>query len=173
MSRREGTTVDKTAGGVTSLGRQLVNSRAPEIAIYLRTYLRAFIAAAYTAYARFSLHPLVLHEQTGCIAATKLVWTAVILNGSEASGPLTNSRAQCIARRCIHISEVKREVRAIPPPSGLILADQRRRLVSNLRARYTVASPKIFCRSSGRLTYNKAFSKLIRDFKCLKWRRED
>ena len=23
----------------------------------------------------------------GCIAATKLVWTAVILNGSEASGP--------------------------------------------------------------------------------------
>ena len=108
-----------------SLEGQLVNSRAPEIAIYLRTYLRAFIAAAYTAYARFSasLHPLVLHEQTGCIAATKLVWTAVILNGSEASGPLTNSRAQCIARRCIHISEVKREVRAIPPPSGLILAD--------------------------------------------------
>ena len=40
--------VDRTAGGVTSLGTQLVDSRAPEIAIYLRTYLRArpFIAAA-------------------------------------------------------------------------------------------------------------------------------
>ena len=32
-------------------------------------------------------------EQTGCIAATKLVWTAVILNDIEASGPLTNGRA--------------------------------------------------------------------------------
>ena len=38
------------------------------------------------------IHLLVLHEQTGCIAAAKLVQTAVILNGSEASGPLTNSR---------------------------------------------------------------------------------
>ena len=27
------------------------------------------------------------------IAATKLVWTAVILNGSEASGPLANGKA--------------------------------------------------------------------------------
>ena len=27
------------------------------------------------------------------IAATKLVWTAVILNGSKASGPLANGRA--------------------------------------------------------------------------------
>ena len=33
-------------GGVTSLEGQQVNSRAPEIAIYLRTYLLAFIAAA-------------------------------------------------------------------------------------------------------------------------------
>ena len=33
-----------------------------------------------------SIHPLVLHEQTGCIAATKLIWTAIVLNGSEASG---------------------------------------------------------------------------------------
>ena len=30
---------------------------------------------------------------TGCIAATKLIWTVVILNGSEASGPLTSGRA--------------------------------------------------------------------------------
>ena len=38
-------------------------------------------------------HPLVLHEQTGCIAATKVVRTVVILNGSDASGPLANGRA--------------------------------------------------------------------------------
>ena len=35
---REGTKVGRTAGEVTSLGRQLVNTRAPEIAIYLRMY---------------------------------------------------------------------------------------------------------------------------------------
>ena len=40
---------------------------------------------------------LVLYEQTGWIAATKLVWTVVMLNGSEASGPLTDGRVrQCI-----------------------------------------------------------------------------
>ena len=33
--------VDRTAGGVTSQEGQLVNSRAPEIGIYLRTYIRA------------------------------------------------------------------------------------------------------------------------------------
>ena len=33
--------VDRTAGGVTSQEGQLVNSRPPEIAIYLRTSLRA------------------------------------------------------------------------------------------------------------------------------------
>ena len=40
--------VDRTAGGVTSPKGQLVNSRVPEIAIYLRTHLRArpFIAVA-------------------------------------------------------------------------------------------------------------------------------
>ena len=32
----------------------------------------------------FGIHPVVLHEQAGCIAATELVWTVVILNGSEA-----------------------------------------------------------------------------------------
>ena len=39
----------------------------------------------------------------GCIAATKLVWKAVILNGSEASGSLANGigHLKCIARQCI------------------------------------------------------------------------
>ena len=36
---------------------------------------------------------LVLHEQTVCITATKLIWAVVILNGSKASGPSTNSKA--------------------------------------------------------------------------------
>ena len=61
------------------------------------------------------IHPLVLHEQTGCIATTKFVWTAVILNGSEASGTLTNSRAfkmwTPIAGRCMNFFEAKRGVR--------------------------------------------------------------
>ena len=38
-------------------------------------------------------HPLVLNEQTGYIAATKLVWTVLILNGSEASVPFRKSKA--------------------------------------------------------------------------------
>ena len=44
-------------------------------------------------------------RSTGCIAATELVWTVVILNGSEASGPWPLARAfivKCIASsRCI------------------------------------------------------------------------
>ena len=38
--REEGTKVDRTVSGVTSIEGQLVNSRALDIAIYLRTYLR-------------------------------------------------------------------------------------------------------------------------------------
>ena len=68
--------------GSDSLG-QLVNSRVPEIAIHLRSGLTH----------AFHIHPQVIHKQTGCIAATKLVWTGAILKGSEASGLLTNSRA--------------------------------------------------------------------------------
>ena len=41
----------------------------------------------------FLIHPLVLYKRTGCIASTKLILTAVILNCSEASGPLTNGSA--------------------------------------------------------------------------------
>ena len=34
-------------------------------------------------------HCMVLHEQMQCIAATKLIWIAVVLNGTiKASGPL-------------------------------------------------------------------------------------
>ena len=46
-----------------------------------------------SAYARASrIHPLDILEQAGCIAATKLAWIAVIVNGSKASGPLIYKR---------------------------------------------------------------------------------
>ena len=65
------------------------------------------------------IHLLVLHEQTGCIAAAKLVRTAVILNGREASGPLTNSREfKIIAGWCVKSLEAKRGVQANPPAYG-------------------------------------------------------
>jgi len=35
---------EQKRGGVTSIDGQLVNSRAPDIAIYLRKYLRAALA---------------------------------------------------------------------------------------------------------------------------------
>ena len=43
---REGTKVNQTAGGVTSLERQVVNSQGPEIMIYLCIYVRHFITTA-------------------------------------------------------------------------------------------------------------------------------
>ena len=66
----------QNAGGVASLERQLVNSRVPEIVIYLCTYIYVcpFIAVAKTAYA---CAPLVVHKQTH-IAATKLILTMMI-----------------------------------------------------------------------------------------------
>ena len=71
---------------------QLVNSQAPKIAVYLCMYLRAsFHCSCVNCGPHSSL--VLPDEQTGSIAATKLIWTAIILNGSEASGPLTNPRA--------------------------------------------------------------------------------
>ena len=93
ISRREGTIVGWTACGVTSLGRQLVNSRAPEIAIYLCMYLRvSFHRSSVNSLPTHACSTLVLHEQT-CIAATRLLWMVVILNSSESSVPISNSRA--------------------------------------------------------------------------------
>ena len=63
----------------------MVNSRAPEIMIYLRTYLRApFQRCGVNSLCACSA--LVLYEQAR-IAVTRLVWTAGILNSSETSGP--------------------------------------------------------------------------------------
>ena len=64
-----------------------MNSRAPEIAIYLRTVFTHIFMHVLSSLNRIRA------RSAGCIAATKLIWTAVILNGSEASGPLANGRA--------------------------------------------------------------------------------
>ena len=77
----------------------------------------------------FARSALVHHEQTGCLAVTKLVWTAVILNGSEGRGPLTSGRAlkMYITGRCIKSFEAKRggrgsnETPGTPLPTGLII----------------------------------------------------
>ena len=80
--------VGRTAGGVRSLEEQVVNSRAPKITIYLCTYLHA----PFQRCSVNSLHArstLVLYERA-CIAATRLVWTAVILSSSETSNKNKN-----------------------------------------------------------------------------------
>ena len=65
-----------------------MNSRAPEIEIYLSTsFYRSGINS-------LRVHSaLVLCEQTAHIVATRLVLTVVILNSSENSVPLSNGRA--------------------------------------------------------------------------------
>ena len=80
--------VGRTAGGVRSLEEQIVNSRAPEIMIYLRTYLRA----SFHWCSINSLHAcstLVLYEQAR-IAATRLVWAARL--SIATSGTLSNGK---------------------------------------------------------------------------------
>ena len=66
----------------SDLLEELVNSGAPEIAIYLRMYLHAssFSAAAKTVYARSALISMSKY-----VAATTFVWTMVILSSIEAS----------------------------------------------------------------------------------------
>ena len=87
-------------------GRLHGKPRAPEIQcsdLFAHVFTRPLNSSQQriTAYGR----------STGCIVATKLVWTAaaaVILNGSEASAPLANGRGlKCIARRCINLLEAK------------------------------------------------------------------
>ena len=73
-------------------------------AIYLHMYLRAsFHHRRRKLLTRFfRIHSLLLHEQVGCIAATELVWTAVIDNGSELIDQLQMvGHLKCIAIQCI------------------------------------------------------------------------
>ena len=67
--------------GGDSLG-QLVNSQVPEIDLVtciVTLQWHTLLACS------FHIHLLVFHQKTGCVAATKLVWTAAILKGSKAS----------------------------------------------------------------------------------------
>ena len=82
---REGIKVDRTAGGITSLEGQLVNSRVPEIAIYLHMYLHAsFHRSGINSLCVCSA--LVLHKQTH-IAAT------IDINSSGTNGQHSKGRA--------------------------------------------------------------------------------
>ena len=107
--REEGTKVDRTVSGVTSIEGQLVNSRALDIAIYLRTYLRAN-----------SLRACARLWSSTRIAATRLAWTTVILNSSETtSGPLSNGRALKISVYKISKRGVRANLLEPPPTYGL------------------------------------------------------
>ena len=79
----------QSSSGGDSL-EQLVKSVSPEIAIYLRTYLRASLHSSGVKPLRARSAPI-LHEQTR-IAATRFVWKMVILSSIEASRPLLNGR---------------------------------------------------------------------------------
>ena len=69
-----------------------MNSRAPEIVIYLRTYLHvSFHSGGVNSLRVHSV--LLLHEQTR-IVTTRLVLTVVILNSIEASGQISNGSEQ-------------------------------------------------------------------------------
>ena len=76
--------VGRTAGGVRSLEGQMVNFQRLN---YARIYARR--CGVNSLRARSAL---VLYEQTR-ISATRLVWTAVILNSSETGRPPSNGRA--------------------------------------------------------------------------------
>ena len=83
ISTRQGTNVGRTSGRVASLERQPVSSRARSIHARIFTRSGANSLRAHSA--------LVLREQTRT-AATRFVWTAVILNSSKTNGPFSNDR---------------------------------------------------------------------------------
>ena len=73
--------------GSESLEGQLVNSRAP----FIYTHNYAGVLSMW--WHKLLIHTRSAFVQMRCITAAKLVWTAVILNGSEASRALTSGRA--------------------------------------------------------------------------------
>ena len=99
--------IGRPAGGVRSLEGQMMNSRAPEIKIYLRTYLCAPFQRCGVNSSR-ARSALVVHEQIN-IVATRLVWTAVIprviLNSSETSGRLSNGRTLNVQLTSVYINQ--------------------------------------------------------------------
>ena len=71
----------QSSSGSELLEEQLVNSGAHKIAIYFNTHVFTRILSGVRAFSAD------LHEQ---IAATRFIWTMVILRSIEASGPLLN-----------------------------------------------------------------------------------
>ena len=88
ISTRKGTNVDRTArwGDITRRATGELY-RAPEIAIYLRTYLRASLHHSTATYACI---PPAGPPWTNSSHNSRFIWTAVILNSSKTSGPLSN-----------------------------------------------------------------------------------
>ena len=107
--------------------KNLVNPRLPEIVIYLRiVFMHIFSLTGHKPLTRMvRIHPLVLHGQTGCIAAAKLIWSVLILNSSKTSEKLTKvGHFKCITGHCTKIFEAKRwglsEPLEPPLPTGLV-----------------------------------------------------
>ena len=86
---REGTTVGRTAGGVTSGVNSQSSAWNSDLFTHVFTHVLWSQRRKQLTRVRSAL---VLHEQT-CIAATRLIWTAMILNSSQTSGSLSNGRA--------------------------------------------------------------------------------
>ena len=72
------------------LEEELVNSGASEIAIYLRTYLRASFHRS--SVNRLRARSALISMNKPLIAETRFVWAMVILSSIKASGPLLNGR---------------------------------------------------------------------------------
>ena len=103
ISMREGTKVERTADITRRITGELLSHWNID---YLRTsFHRSCVNSLRTRPA------LVLCEQTACIAITRLILLAVILNSSETSGPLINGRQ---LKMYSEVVEAKRGVRANP-----------------------------------------------------------
>ena len=79
---------------MTSLERQLLNSRVPEIVIYLCA-----------SFHRCGINSLCTHSALVLQGyMNKLVWTAVIFNSIEATGPISNDRALKMYSQVVRIN---------------------------------------------------------------------
>ena len=115
---------------MTAIEEKLVNSRAPDIAIYFRMYLCAVLAFIASV---FGVGPLGTNprscNQTSLVwpreTTTRLAWTVVILNSSETSGPVRHLKCTIDIAVYMNSFGAKRGVRANPLepplPTGLLL----------------------------------------------------
>ena len=103
------------------------NSQAPELTIYLHMYLRV------------SYH----RSGVNSMAVTRLVWTAVILNSSGTSGPLSNGRTQKMYSYAVYIKFlVVQRVGSSEPPRTPKFTGQDIQLMVQLLRRNLFAKSK-------------------------------